>query len=349
MLKWLGYGLLAGLVVLTIAIFALQSSEQWSVDEFKRTPDARFADLDDYPFAPHYTQVSGYRMHYVDEGPADGKLILLLHGQPSWSYLYRHMITPLAAAGYRVIAPDLVGFGKSDKPLTEAAHSYQMHVDLMTEFVVGLNIEQASLFAQDWGGLIGLRVVAREPDRFDRIMLANTGLPAAGGIGGWLGYPLFRAAVWAEGTPESLQGAPGEAPSFTRWVAWARTATDFDFSLLFQSATERELTATELAGYAAPFPDASYQAAVRIFPYLVASQLIKNQEVMDDFYANWEKPLLTAFADSDPVSSGGEQVWIDGVPGAAGQDHRPVIKAGHFLQEDQPEDLVARLIAFVGR
>ena len=347
MLKKLALAGLALLVIALITVFALQAPNDWSVDQFLRTPDVQFETLEDYPFAPNYTQVSGYRMHYVDEGPRDGAVVLLLHGQPSWSYLYRHMITPLAAAGFRVIAPDLVGFGKSDKPLSESAHSYQMHVDLMAEFVATLDLRDTTLFAQDWGGLIGLRVVARESHRFARIMLANSGLPAASGLRGWLGYPLFRAAVWREGSPESPSGEDDEAARFTKWVAWARTTEQFDFAGLVQSATQRKLTDSELAGYAAPFPDASHQAAVRIFPYLVASQLRKNQLIMDTFYRNWDKPFLTAFADSDPVTQGGEQVWIDQVPGAEGQDHRKVVGAGHFLQEDQPAELVARLVAFI--
>ena len=222
-----------------------------------------------------------------------------------------------------------------------------MHIDLMTEFVVRLDLTDATLFGQDWGGLIGLRVVALESDRFSRIMLSNTGLPAATGVGGWLGFPLFRAAVWREGSPDSPGAGGDEEFRFTKWVAWALTTPNFDFASLFQASTQRSLSETELAGYAAPFPDANLQAAVRIFPYLVASQLRQNQAVMDDFYAQWNKPLLTAFGDSDPVTKGGEQVWIDRVPGAEGQPHAQVDNAGHFIQEDMPAELVERLVAFI--
>ncbi len=328
------------------AIVVLQAPTQWSTAEVVRTPEDRFANLPDYPFTPNYAEVSGYRIHYIDEGPSDGKPILLLHGQPSWSYLYRHMIPPLAEAGYRVIAPDLVGFGKSDKPLKQSDHNYQMHIDLMTEFVDQLDLQEITFFGQDWGGLIGLRVIANDPDRFARIMLSNTGLPAADGVRAWLAYPLFRLAVWQEGTPD-LFGEP-DSFSFTRWVAWARTVPDFDFETLFQASTTRDLSAEELAGYAAPFPDETYMAAPRTFPYMVPSQLRQNADAMHIVFENWEKPLLTAFGDQDPVTAGGEKVWQETVPGADGQPHTTVQGAAHFIQEDQPDQLVELLIAFIG-
>ncbi|MEO0982535.1 MAG: haloalkane dehalogenase, partial [Pseudomonadota bacterium] len=326
MLRGLLLAVLALIVAAAAAIVGFQAPTSWKPAETLRTPDARFADLPDYPFAPNYIESAGYRIHYVDEGPADGELVLLMHGQPSWSYLYRHMIPLLAERGYRVIAPDLVGFGKSDKPREQSDHSYQMHVDVMVAFMRALDLQGATLFAQDWGGLIGLRMVAADPDRFDRIMLSNTGLPAAGGVAGWAGYPLFRLAVWREGAPESLAG-DGEF-SFTRWVAWAKNVDRFDFEGLFQAATVRELSAEELAGYAAPFPDETYQAAPRVFPSMVPSQLRQNQKAMREVFANWDKPFLTAFSDSDPVTAGGDVIWQDTVPGAEGQPHTTVIGGG---------------------
>ena len=173
-------------VAVLAAIFFLQSSATWTIGSVVRTPDSRFEGLPDYPFEPNYVEVQGYRIHYVDEGPKDGEVVLLMHGQPSWSYLYRHMIPLLSAAGYRVIAPDNVGFGKSDKPIDWSSHSYQMHVDVMSRFIDEIDLQGATLFAQDWGGLIGLRVVEQRPDRFARIMLSNTTLPAMKGIKGWL-------------------------------------------------------------------------------------------------------------------------------------------------------------------
>jgi haloalkane dehalogenase len=332
--------------VTVLLVLSLQASTEWSPGEFVRTPEARFAGLPDYPFAPHYAELLGYRVHYVDEGPRDGEPILLLHGQPSWSYLYRHMIPPLAAAGHRVIAPDLVGFGKSDKPTRQSDYSYPMHVDVMTALVRDLDLRDVTFFGQDWGGLIGLRVVADEPDRFARIMISNTGLPAAGGVLGWVGYPLFQLAVWREGSVESLGGIDSEF-SFLRWVAYARTTSDFDMEGLFQTATTRELSSEELAGYAAPFPDESHLAGARIFPFLVPSQLRENDRVMRDVYDHWEKPFLTAYGDADPVTAGGEVVWQERVPGAAGQSHTRIAGGAHFIQEDAPEELADRMLTLI--
>ncbi len=327
-------------------VFALQAPTKWTPGEVVQTPDEHFENLDGFAFAPNYVEALGYRVHYVDEGPKGGEVILLMHGQPSWSYLYRYMIDDLAAAGYRVIAPDLVGFGRSDKPLKQSDHSYQMHVDVMTEFVRQLDLNGITLFAQDWGGLIGLRIAPEVPDRFARIMISNTGLPAAGGVQGWIGYPLFKIMVWREGKPETLAAADGEF-SFTRWVAWARHVDHFDIEGLFQSATVRDLSPEELAGYRTPFPDETYQAAIRIFPTLVPSQLRQNQRVMDEFYANWEKPFITAFSDSDPVTRGRDVPFQELVPGAQGQAHTTVADGSHFVQEDQPEELVRLLIEFI--
>jgi len=269
-----------------------------------------------------------------------------MHGQPSWSYLYRHMIPLLSDAGYRVIAPDNVGFGKSDKPVDWSDHSYQMHVDVMTGFVDAIGIENATLFAQDWGGLIGLRVVEQRPDRFARIMLSNTTLPAAGGVQGWFGYPLFRAAVWNEGDVQELD-FDGEEFSFTTWVAYARTSDKFDFSVLFQNGTTRDLSEAELAAYAAPFPTEETMAGVRMFPTLVASQLRQNQAILDDFYASWDKPLITAFGTDDALMAGLDKDWQERVPGAKGQAHTLVEGGAHFIQEDKPEELVELLDQFI--
>ncbi len=347
LLKWILGGIASLLLLAVILVLAFQAPTNWKTAEVIQTPEERFTNLIDYPFSPNYAEIDGYRIHYVDEGPRDGETILLMHGQPSWSFLYRHMIPPLVEQGYRVIAPDLVGFGKSDKPLKQSDHSYQMHVDVMTDFVREIDVEDATLFAQDWGGLIGLRVVAEEPDRFARIMISNTGLPAASGLRGWIGYPMIQFQVWREGKPDTI-GDGGEF-RFTRWIAWARYSENFDLPTLFQGATSRTLSDAELAGYAAPFPDERYKAAIRIFPYLVPSQLRQNQKVMDGFYANWDKPFLTAFGDSDPVTAGGDVVWQETVPGAAGQSHTTIEGGNHFIQEDKPETLVTQLVAFIER
>ncbi len=346
MLKSILVVLLAILLAAVATIVLMQSSPKWSAGKVVRTPDSRFDSLPDYSFKPHYVESHGYRIHYVDEGPKDGEVVLLMHGQPSWSYLYRHMIPLLANAGYRVIAPDNVGFGKSDKPVDWSSHSYQMHIDVMSGFIDAIDISGATLFAQDWGGLIGLRVVEQRPDRFARIMISNTTLPAVGGLKGWLGYPMFRAAVWNAGDVQELN-LGGDSFSFATWVAYARTADNFDFAGLFQRATTRELSDVELAGYAAPFPNEETMAGVRMFPTLVASQFRENQAVMDDFYTKWNKPLITAFGDKDTLMAGKDEVWQQTVPGAKGQAHTLVKDGAHFIQEDKPEELVKILTDFI--
>ncbi len=334
------------LIVAAAAVFLLQGKTSWQVGEVARTPDARFENLPDYNFEPHYIEALGYRLHYVDEGPRDGPVVLLMHGQPSWSYLYRHMIPLLVEAGYRVVAPDLVGFGKSDKPLKQSDYSYQMHIDVMTSFVSQLGLKDVTLFAQDWGGLIGLRIVPEAPDTYARVMIGNTGLPAAGGIAGWVGYPLFRLAVWREGKIERL-GLGDENFSFVRWVAYSLTTSSFDMAALFQGATVRELSDEELAGYSAPFADETHFAGARAFPYLVPSQLRQNQRIMTEFWAKWDKPFMTAFSDKDPVTAGGDKIWQRTVPGAKAQRHVTVEDGAHFFQEDKPEELVRLLISFI--
>ena len=327
-----------------ITVVFSQASENWEVAEVVRTPDEHFENLADYPFTANYIDSLGYRIHYIDEGPRDGQIILLMHGQPSWSYLYRHMIPELTDAGYRVIAPDNVGFGKSDKPLKPSDHSYQMHIDVMSNFVKQLGLTNATLFAQDWGGLIGLRVVAERPDQFARIMLSNTTLPAAEGLRGWLGYPLFRLSVWREG---DIQELDLENFSFAKWVAYARHAKRFDFAKLFQNATSRSLSDEALAGYAAPFPSNEYTAGVRMFPTLVASQLRQNQSIMDEFYKHWDKPLITAFGEDDTLMKGRDKEWQISVPGATGQAHTLVKDGGHFIQDDRPKEMSRLLVEFI--
>ena len=346
MIKWILGIILVLLILGVILVIAFQASTSWKTAESIRTPDERFANLTDYPFEPNYVEIEGYRIHYVDEGPRDGQTILLMHGQPSWSYLYRHMIPPLVEAGYRVIAPDLVGFGKSDKPLKQSDHSYQMHVDVMSAFAREIDLQGTTLFAQDWGGLIGLRMVAEDQDRYARIMISNTGLPAASGIRGWIGYPMVRFMAWREGKPDAVVGEDGKF-SFPRWIAFARHSENFTLETVFQGGTSRELSDAELAGYAAPFPDESYRAATRIFPMMVPSQLRQNQKVMDQVFAKWNKPFLTTFSDSDPVTAGGEKVWQETVPGAANQPHTIIKGGAHFIQEDKPEELVEHLLAFI--
>ena len=286
-----------------------------------RTPDARFAGLPDYDFAPNYIEVGErLRLHYLDEGPRDGRVVLMLHGEPSWSYLYRHMIPPVVAAGYRVIAPDLIGFGKSDKPMHMSDHTYAGHVAWMTEWLDSLDLDDMVLFCQDWGGLIGLRLVAARPDKFAAVIAGNTGLPTG-------------------------EGSPSQA--FLNWQVFAASVPEFPTGQILQNATVRALSAAEVAAYDAPFPDESYKAGVRVMPSLVPTS--PGQDGAEDNRAAWEvlsrwdKPFVTCFSDQDPITKGGEAAFLNRVPSLAGKTNTDVIGGGHFFQEDKPAEL-ARII-----
>ena len=337
------------LILFIALIYLFQAPTKWRNGPVFRTPESAFQNLQDYPFKANYLDCLGYRVHYLDEGPRDGQTVLLMHGQPSWSYLYRHMIPLLTNDGYRVIAPDNVGFGKSDKPVKQKDHNYQMHVDVMTNFVELMAIDQATLFAQDWGGIIGLRVVAKKPDSFARIMVSNTTLPAAKGVLGWLGYPLFRLSAWRKGSIQSIAISSNDKGKFdfSAWVAYAQTTNNFEFEALLQRATTRDMSDAELAGYRAPYPNNDFIAGVRKFPTMVASQLRQNQKVMKQFYSTWDKPLITAFGKDDLLMAGRDKMWQDDVPGAQGQKHTLIDGGAHFIQEDKPEELVELLIQFI--
>ena len=296
-----------------------------------RTPDERFADLPGYEFAPRYAEVPDgedgtLRMHYLDEGPADGKVVLLMHGEPSWSYLYRTMIPVLTDAGLRCIAPDLVGFGRSDKPAERGDYSYERHVAWVRALLFDvLDLRDVTLFAQDWGGLIGLRVVAENPDRFARVAIGNTGLPTGH-------EPLTEA--------------------FFAWQSFSQSTPDFDTGVIVSMGVVDALPAEVVAAYNAPFPDDSFKAGARIFPTLVPSSPddpasaanIAARAVLE----RWDKPFLTLFSDSDPITGGGERWFQEHVPGAAGQRHATITGAGHFLQEDRGPEVARHLVAFVG-
>ena len=305
-----------------------------------RTPEARFEGLRDYPFEPHYKQIGKYRVHYLDEGPKDGEILLLLHGEPTWSYLYRKMIPIFTAAGYRVIAPDLVGFGKSDKPARKTDYSYPMQVEVMLQLVRELDLQGTTFFGQDWGGLIGLRVVAAQPERFARVVVSNTGLPSAPGLRGWIGYPLFRLVVWWQGelTLEELR----EKPTFPRWVAYSHHMDDLPVGDLMQFMGADEAVRK---AYEAPFPDVRYKAGAMAMPYLVPSQLRENEVAWQVFEA-WDKPFLVAFTDSDPITRGVEQSFLDRVPTA---ENVTINGAGHFVQEDAGEELAELMLDFMAR
>lgn len=282
-----------------------------------RTPDERFEDLPGYSFEPRYLEVADgegatLRVHYLDEGPRSGEVVLLMHGEPSWSYLYRRMIPILAEAGKRVIAPDLVGFGRSDKPTETSDYTYARHVDWMREALfTSLGLEGITLFCQDWGGLIGLRLVAEHPERFDRVCVANTGLP--------VGH--------------------GASKAFLEWREYSQNTEHLPVGMIVFAGTVNGLTDAEVAAYDAPFPEQTYTAGARVFPSLVPMEP-DNPAVRDNVAAwavleRFDKPFLVAFSDGDPITRGGDRVFHDRVPGCRGQPHVTVEGAGHFLQEDE--------------
>ena len=293
-----------------------------------RTPDERFADLPGYPFAPHYVEVTdGLRIHYVDEGPRDGEVVVLLHGEPSWSYLYRTMIPVLTAAGLRAVAPDLVGFGRSDKPVSRDDYTYERHVEWMRSALFdGIGLSDVTLVGQDWGGLIGLRLVAEHPDRFRRVVAANTFLPTG-------------------------DQPPGEA--FKAWQKYSQEVPDFHVGGIVKGGCATDLAPEIVAAYNAPFPDDSYKAGARQFPLLVPTSPDDPASTANraawDALATFEKPFLTAFSDSDPITRGGDAAMQRVIPGAAGQPHTTITGGGHFLQEDKGEELASVIVDFVSR
>lgn len=292
-----------------------------------RTPDSAFAAIADYPFAPHYLEVDApgapsLRLHYVDEGPRDTAPILLIHGEPTWSYLYRKFVPPLGAKGHRVLAPDLIGFGKSDKPADRADYSYERHVAWMSDWLVQLDLRNITLFCQDWGGLIGLRLVAAFPERFARLVISNTYLPVGESIGA----------------------------GFDGWRAFSQATPEFKTGRIVSGGCNRELTAAEIAAYDAPYPDESFQAGARQFPLLVP--VTPGHASVAENKAAWTvlesliRPVLTCFGEQDKVLG-----HLDGeiqrrIPGAKGEPHCR-IEASHFCQEDQPERLVDLILNFI--
>ena len=298
--------------------------------EALRTPEERFADLPDYPFEPNFAEIRDgeggtLRVHYLDEGPADAPPVLLVHGEPSWSYLYRHMVPILVNAGHRVVVPDLVGFGRSDKPTRQTDYSYARHVAWLSELVFDhLDLRDATFFGQDWGGLLGLRLVAAEPDRFARVVIGNSGLPTG-------------------------HGPASEA--FLRWQRFSQTTPVFPVGDLVGRACTTELSAAVVAAYDAPFPDDTFKAGARIFPSFVPTnpddpETAPNQAAWRVLEA-FQKPFLCAFSDSDPVTAGGDAPFLAKVPGARGRQHPTIVGAGHFLQEDAGPELAAVIQDFI--
>jgi len=289
-----------------------------------RTPDERFQNLPDYPFAPHYVDVDDMRMHYVDEGSPDADPVLLLHGEPSWSFLYRHMIPPIVGANLRAIAPDLIGFGKSDKPTAQGDYSYERHVAWMKRLLEIQDLRNITLVCHDWGSLIGLRLAAENEERFDRIVLTNGGLPTG----------------------------DGKIPAIFRiWRAFARFSPWFPIGRIVQAGTVSELSPDIVAAYDAPFPDATYKAGTRAFPKLVPTTpqdpAAPANRAAWQVFDGWQKPFLTAFSNRDPITRGLDKAFVDRVPGAKHQPHTNIKNAGHFLQEEKGPELASVVIDFV--
>ena len=312
-----------------------------------RTPDDRFENLEDFPFKANYLTIGDTRIHYLDEGPTNGEVIYLLHGEPAWSYLFRKMIPVLVDAGYRVIAPDMVGFGKSDKYISVEDYTHQMHVDKMTQLIVELDLNNITAHVHDWGGLVGLRVVAEEPDRFSRIIASNTSLIATGrgvlnDMFSFIAYPLFKFAIWFQGpaTWEEFIGGDG----FTGWIRYSKSTDNIDVGGIMQ--TLGTVSASERVGYEAPYPNATYKAGAQIFPYLIPSELRKNERAYRNVFEKWDKPFLIANSDNDPVTSNNPRLveMLKRVPTA----EEIVIKGpGHFIQEEAGPEYAQLIIDFI--
>lgn len=291
---------------------------------YVRTPEARFADMPDFPYEPGYVDVDGFRMAFIDEGPRDATTLLLLHGEPTWSYLYRRMIPTFLAAGLRVVAPDIIGFGRSDKPTERSAYTYAGHVAWMTEFLASQGLSDLTLFCQDWGGLIGLRVAAEMPDLFARLVIANTALP--------------DGSAMSEG--------------FMMWQNASQAMNFMDCGTMLQRATQaRELTEAEMNAYRAPFPDEEHMAGARQFPLLVPTSpddpAVPANLAAWKVLESWTSPVLTLWAPGDMVLGAYQQGFLDRIPGTKGQPHQTFAPAGHFVQDDCGEDLAEAVVNWI--
>lgn len=297
--------------------------------KYLRTPDSCFENVIDYNFPPHYKDVDDgeggkLRVHYIDEGDANGETVLLMHGEPSWSFLYRKMVGPLVQAGHRVIAVDLVGFGRSDKPSLRSDYSYARHVSWMLDWFDQMKFNQLTLVCQDWGGLIGLRLVAARPDRFARVVTANTALPT---------------------------GNSGASEAFVQWQKFSQEVPEFPTGDIINGGCTTDLSREVIDAYNAPYPDESYKEGARQFPLLVPTSTDdpEHQANVDAWkiLATFEQPWLTAFSDSDPITKGGDKVFQTSIPGAKNQRHTTIKNGGHFLQEDAGEQLAAVTAHFI--
>ncbi|HSR46032.1 MAG TPA: haloalkane dehalogenase [Acidimicrobiia bacterium] len=294
-----------------------------------RTPDQRFESLPDYPFEPHYLEIRNawgpdLRMHYVDEGPADAPSVVMLHGEPTWSYFYRHLIPPMVRAGHRVLAPDLIGFGRSDKPAATDDYTYERMVEWTSAWFRSVKPRRVSLILHDWGGLIGLRVVAGSSRAFERIIAMNTGLPT---------------------------GAQVMSPESSMWKLMAHNMPVLPVGQVVNGGCFVELSRGVIDAYDAPFPDESFKSGARALPGLVPVRpddpsAAENRTAWRSL-RRFSKPFLTVFSDLDPMNSGGEEEFKSGIPGAAGRPHTRLRRAGHFITEDRTDRLIKVLCKFI--
>ncbi|MFZ3090334.1 MAG: haloalkane dehalogenase [Nitrospirota bacterium] len=290
-----------------------------------KTPDVCFTNLPDFSFEPHYTEINGLRVHYIDEGR--GETILCLHGEPTWSYLYRKMI-PILSAKHRVIAMDFIGFGRSDKFTEQSEYSFQMHCDTLAGFINALSLNKITLVVQNWGGLIGLRIVSEMPKQFSRLVIMNTGLPT---------------------------GDVPASEAFLKWQKFVQNTPDLPIGQVIRMGmvNGNKLTTEVIAGYEAPFPDASYKAGAVAWPMLVPLQPddpgAAEMRQAKDFLSKWSKPALVMFSDKDPITSGADRFFRELIPSAKNQPEIVIKDAGHFLQEEKGEEIAQNIIEFMGR
>tara|TARA_B110000003_G_scaffold50045_1_gene48980 strand:+ start:3792 stop:4904 length:1113 start_codon:yes stop_codon:yes gene_type:complete len=342
------------IILLLVFNYARNTNLHVNYDEFNlvapgilRTPEESFDNIPDYDFEPNYMNIGNLRIHYLDEGPIDGEIIYLLHGEPTWSYLFRKMIPILTQAGYRVIAPDMVGFGKSDKYISINDYSHQMHVDTMTQLIRQLDLKDITAHVHDWGGLVGLRVIAEEPDRFLRVIASNTGLIATGrGFRGsllsYIVWPAFKLTIWLQG-PATWEEFVGGG-SFRNWIRYSRYTDNLDIGGLMQ--TLGSVSNEERLGYEAPYPNATYKAGAQIFPYLIPSELRKNEKAYRDVLENWDKPFLIANSDNDPVT-GNNPALAEGLKRIPSAEEIVIYGPGHFLQEEAGPQYAQLIIDFI--
>ena len=292
------------------------------MSEFLRTPDSRFESLPDYPFEPHYLQLGDLRMHYIDEGSGNRGEVLLLHGQGAWSFIYRKMIRLLADAGFRVLAPDLIGFGRSDKPVAADAHSHAAHVAWLDAFLDRVGVPGMPAFCHDWGAFFAFRIAAESPGRLGRMLLSSTQVP----------LPSPGGSVW-----------------FNAWRRRMFAAPNFPISGMVQEGVQRTLSAEELAGYDAPFPDESFKVGPKMFPFMhpvvLQGDELADYEAAWTTLADWHQPVLTLFCDRDARQA---EALVAHLPGAAGQPHQVLPNCSFYIQEDQAGNLADATIEFLG-